>query len=167
MTVVGDSMMEFKEMTVNDVTEVAKLYNELACFIKIATKDEYFNFDILLEIELELEKQLKESIRKPALITFVAKDDSNVIAFISGEIKENFLPISKTKEVGYVNGAYVLPKYRKQGIMKKLENMLSDYFKEQGLNYVELNVITNNLIGKRSWELMGYKTFREQMRKKI
>jgi ribosomal protein S18 acetylase RimI-like enzyme len=164
-TFVGDSMMEFKEMTVNDVTEVAKLYNELACFIKIETKDEYFNFDILSETELE--KQLKESIGKPTLITFVAKDDSNVIAFISGKVKENFLPISKTKEVGYVNGAYVLPKYRKQGIMKKLENMLSDYFKEQGLTYVELNVITNNLIGKRSWELMGYKTFREQMRKKI
>ena len=164
-TVVGDSMMEFKEMTVNDVTEVAKLYNELACFIKIETKDEYFNFDILLETELE--KQLKESIGKPALITFVAKDDGNVIAFISGEVRENFLSISKVKEVGYVNGAYVLPKYRKQGIMKKLERMLMEYFKNYDLAYVELNVITNNIIGKNSWELLGYKTFREQMRKRI
>lgn len=164
-TFVGDSTMELKEMTVNDVTEVAKLYNELAYFIKNETKDEYFNFETLSETELE--KQLKESIGKPALITFVAKDDGNVIAFISGEVKENFLPISKVKEVGYVSGAYVLPKYRKQGIMKKLESMLLEYFKKHGLAYVELNVITNNLIGKRNWELLGYKTFREQMRKRI
>ena len=157
--------MEFKEMTMNDVTEVAKLYNELAYFIKNETKDEYFNFDTLSETELE--KKLKESIGKPALITFVAKDDCNVIAFISGEVRENFLPISKVKEVGYVSGAYVLPEYRKQGIIKKLERMLLEYFKKHGLAYVELNVITNNIIGKESWGLLGYETFREQMRKKI
>jgi ribosomal protein S18 acetylase RimI-like enzyme len=161
----GDSMMEFRKMTVNDVTEVAKLYNELAYFIKNETKDEYFNFDTLPETELE--KQLKESIGKPALITFVVLDDGNVIAFISGEVRECFLPISKDKKVGYISGAYVLPNYRNQGIMKNLESLLLQYFKIQGLSYAELNVITNNFVGKNSWESLGYKTFREQMRKKI
>jgi ribosomal protein S18 acetylase RimI-like enzyme len=157
--------MEFKKMTVSDVTEVARFYNELAYFIKNEIKDEYFNFGKLLETELE--KQLKESIGKPALITFVALDDGNVIAFISGEVKESFLPISKVKKVGYISGAYVLPNYRNQGIMKNLESLLLEYFKTQGLSYIELNVITNNFIGKKSWESLGYKTFREQMRKKI
>lgn len=157
--------MDFKEMTVDDIAGVAKLYNELAYFIKDETKDEYFKFDTLSETELG--KQLNESFGKPGLITFVAKDDGDVIAFISGEVKENFLPISKVKEVGYISGAYVLPEYRKQGIMKKLESMLLEYFKEQGLTYIELNVITNNFIGKSSWESLGFKTFREQMLKKI
>jgi ribosomal protein S18 acetylase RimI-like enzyme len=157
--------MEYKEMTVNDVAEVAKLYNELAFFIKYETKDEYFNFDTLSE--LKMEEHLKESIGKPGLITFVAKEDDNIIAFISGEVKKNFLPISKIKEIGYISGAYVLPEYRKKGIMKKLENMLLKYFKEQGLIYAELNVMAKNFIGKSNWESLGYKTFREQMRKKI
>ncbi len=97
----------------------------------------------------------------------MAKDGDSVIGFISGEVKECFLPISKIKKIGYIGGAYVLPSYRNKGMMKNLERLIIDYFKKQGLAYVELNVLTNNPIGKRSWESLGYKTFREQMRKKI
>ncbi|HHU83447.1 MAG TPA: GNAT family N-acetyltransferase [Firmicutes bacterium] len=161
----GLSLMEFGEMTMNDVRAVARLYNELACFIKNETRDVYFEFDPLPETELE--KQFTEAMGKPGVITFVAKDGGKVIAFISGEIRENFLPISKVKEVGYISGAYVRPEYRKQGIMKELERMLVEYFKKHGLAYVELNVMANNTIGKKSWEALGYKTFREQMRKGV
>lgn len=157
--------MEFKEMTVGNVPEVVKFYYQLAYFIKNETGDEYFNFD--LSRETGLEKQLYESIGKPDAITFVAKEDGKVIAFISGEVRDCCLPISRVRKVGYINGAFVLSGYRRQGIMKKLESMLLEYFKAQGLSYIELNVITNNLLGKRSWESLGYKTFREQMRKKI
>jgi ribosomal protein S18 acetylase RimI-like enzyme len=158
--------MEFKEMLVEDVAEVAKLYNELAYFIKYESKDDYFNFDTLSETEFE--KKLKESLKQPSTsITFVAKDGDSVIGFISGEVKECFLSISKIKKIGYIGGAYVLPSYRNKGIMKNLERLIIEYFKKQGLAYVELNVLTNNPNGKRSWESLGYKTFREQMRKKI
>ena len=54
--------MEFKEMLVEDVAEVAKLYNELAYFIKYESKDDYFNFDTLSETEFE--KKLKESLKQ-------------------------------------------------------------------------------------------------------
>lgn len=158
-------MIEFREIKMKDITEVAKLYNELIYFIKDETKDEYFQFDILSENELE--KQLKESIGKKELITFIAKENENIIAFISGEVKDCFLPISSIKKVGYISGAYVLPNYRNKGIMKNLERLILEYFKSKGLSYTELNVITNNFIGKRCWESLGYKTFREQMRKKI
>lgn len=157
--------MEFKEMTTQDILEVAKLYNELAYYIKNETEDEYFDFDTLSESELE--SILDNSIKNPENITFVARECGKVIAFISGEIRDCFLPISKTKKVGYISGAYVLPNYRKKGIMKKLEGLLLEYFTSKGLCYIELNVIANNIIGKKSWEVMGYKTFREQMRKKI
>ena len=161
----GLSLMEFGEMTMNDVRAVARLYNELACFIKNETRDVYFEFDPLPETELE--KQFTEAMGKPGVITFVAKDGGKVIAFISGEIRENFLPISKVKEVGYISAAYVLPEYRRQGIMKKLEGVLLEHFKKHGLAYAELNVLAENFLGKKTWQSLGYKTFREHMRKQI
>lgn len=97
----------------------------------------------------------------------MARENDRVIAFISGEVRNCFLPISVVEKVGYICGAFVLPEYRNKGIMRKLENMLLKYFKSQGLSYIELNVMTNNLHGKRSWESMGYTSFREQMRKEI
>ncbi|HHU29620.1 MAG: GNAT family N-acetyltransferase [Bacillota bacterium] len=159
-------MIEIKRMAVNDTAEVAKLYNELAFFIKNETGDEYFNFDTLPEAELEM--QLREAIGEPAFTAFVAKDDDGkTIAFISGEIRKNFLPVSKIKEVGYISAAYVLPEYRRQGIMKKLEGVLLEHFKKHGLAYAELNVLAENFLGKKTWQSLGYKTFREHMRKQI
>ena len=34
--------------------------------------------------------------------------------------------------------------------MKKLESMLLEHFKRQGLSYIELNVITGNLLGRKA-----------------
>jgi ribosomal protein S18 acetylase RimI-like enzyme len=97
----------------------------------------------------------------------VARENDRVIAFISGEVRDCFLPISVVEKVGYICGAFVLPGYRNKGIMRKLESMLLKYFKSRGLSYIELNVMANNVPGKRSWESLGYTSFREQMRKKI
>lgn len=88
--------MELSKMTKEDITEVAKLYTELIYFVEYEAKDEYFQFDKVSENELE--KQLKESIGKPELISFIAKEDGNIIAFISGELKECFLPLSNIKK---------------------------------------------------------------------
>jgi len=157
--------MEIREMTVNDLKEVAKLYAELACFIKNEIEDDYFNFASVPETEIE--RQLRKSLGKPGFITLTAIKEGKLIAFISGAIKECFLPFSEVKKVGYISAAYVLPQYRGQGVIKCLESLLSDYFKAQGLSYIELHVITANFIAKKSWEALGYRTFREQMRKKI
>jgi ribosomal protein S18 acetylase RimI-like enzyme len=157
--------MDFREMAIDDIAEVARLYTELACFIKDESQDDYFNFDTLSETAIE--QNLKESLGESSRITLVAKDGGRVTGFISGEVKDCFLPFSKIKKIGYIGGAYVLPGFRNQGIMRHLESLLLAYFKNQGLTYVELNVITNNFLGKRSWESLGYQTFREQMRKKI
>jgi hypothetical protein len=43
--------------------------------------------------------------------------------------------------------------------MKRLENLALDYFKSNGLEYAELNIITNNTLAQRNWESLGYKTF--------
>jgi hypothetical protein len=51
--------------------------------------------------------------------------------------------------------------------MKTLETMLMGFFGEHGVQQVELNVLAGSAAGKKSWEALGYRTFREQMRKTI
>jgi ribosomal protein S18 acetylase RimI-like enzyme len=65
------------------------------------------------------------------------------------------------------SAAFVLPEYRGNHIMNKLERMLIEFFKSRNLNYIELNVMTKNILGKKIWSKLGYSTFREQMRKGI
>jgi ribosomal protein S18 acetylase RimI-like enzyme len=154
----------FREMQANEVLEVAKLYNALAINIKNETEDEYFVFD---NPSLEdLSRQIESALRDDSKRIYIAKDEK-IAGFISGEILSCFLPISRAKEVGYISAAFVLPEYRGRGIMKTLEFMLSNYFKSKNLNYIELHVISKNILAKETWKSLGYSTFREQMRKRI
>lgn len=157
--------MEFREMRISEIKEVANLYNALARYIQKETEDHYWNFKVLPEeyfcecLQGYLDNQEHKIL--------IAKEDDTIIGFIAGEIVPCHLPISSVKRVGYISGAYVLPEYRGQGIMKRLETLLVVYFKDCGLQFVELHFIVKNLLARKSWDALGYKTFREQARKRI
>lgn len=149
----------------HEIPQVAKLHNALAYFIQETTHDEYWDFETLSEENIS--KHLETYLDHPERSVFIAVDDETVIGFIVGEIMGCHLPISSIKRVGYIAGAYVLPEYRGHGIMKKLEQLATEFFKACGVSYSELHFISANELAKKSWESLGYKTFREQARKKI
>lgn len=157
--------LEFREMFINEVLEVAKLHNELAYFIQKETQDEYWDFGTLSEDSIS--KHIQIFVDNSEKKIFIAKDNDRIVGFIAGEIIQCHLPISSVNKVGYVSGAFVLPEYRGRGVIKTLESLLTEYFKACGLRFVELNFISKNILAKNSWERLGYKTFREQARKTI
>ncbi len=157
--------MIFKELTVQDVYQVADYYRDLANHIQEETDDDYF-LDISVSMDSIVEG-LFSSLNDDAKMVFVAKDNDKVVGFIAGEIVDCFLPITNVKKVGYISAAYVVPTYRGKGILQELESMIQDFFKQRGLKYIELNVLSQNQIGITSWGRLGYSTFREQMRKEI
>ncbi|HOJ78589.1 MAG TPA: GNAT family N-acetyltransferase [Bacillota bacterium] len=153
------------EMTEADLNAVSSFYIGLIDHIKEQTQDDYFNYDRLSETEIR--KQFREALLKPAVKTYIAKDGTKPIGFIKGEIRDCYLPFSKVKKIGYIESAFLLPEYRRKGIMRQLELKMVEFFKGHGITYVELNIITKNSVAKGTWESLGYVTFREQMRKKI
>ncbi len=157
--------MIFKEMSINDVHQVAGLYLELAEHIREETGDVYLNYDVILVDDIE--KGLVSSLHEREKKVFVAVDEGEIVGFIAGEVISCFLPISQIDKVGYIAGTYVIPSYRRKGILKQLEKIMQEFFKELGLKYLELYVLSSNNTGKSSWERMGYNTFREQMRKEL
>ncbi len=157
--------MEFREMRINDVEQVAYLHNELAYYIQKETKDEYWDFE---ELSIDdVGKYLEEFINNEERKVIVTEENGRIVGFIAGEIVKCHLPISSILKVGYIAGAYVLPQYRGKGILINLEREIVMFFKAFGLKYVELNFISQNQIARKSWEALGYKVFREQARKQI
>ncbi len=158
-------MIEYREISKEEIPRVAELYINLIISIKQETKDPYFeinNFSKELLIN-NLEKYIQNETQK----IFVAIENNSIVGFIAGEIIDCFLPFSKVTRIGYISAAYVSVENRNNGIMKKLEKIMADFFKKYKLEYAELNVLSNNFIGKKVWNKLGYNTFREQMRKKI
>lgn len=157
--------VEFREVFISEINEVARLHNELAYFIQAETKDVYWDFGILSEEEIS--SHLSTFIDNPERRIYVARNEERIIGFIGGEIMQCHLPISSVNKIGYISGAFVLPEYRGIGVMKRLEGLITEYFKECGIKYAEVNFISQNLIAKKSWEGLGYHTFREQARKQL
>jgi ribosomal protein S18 acetylase RimI-like enzyme len=158
-------MIDFTEAQKKDIPRLAVLYINLALYIKQETKDPYFEINEIPEQELTT--RLKVDIQDQSKKIFVAVEDNNILGFIACEIIDCFFPFSKINKVGYISAAYVSEDHRRKGIMKKLEIMSTDFFRRHSLEYAELNVISNNVVGKKIWNSLGYNTFREQMRKKL
>lgn len=157
--------MEFREVLMEEIEHVAQLHNELAYFIQKKTRDEYWDFDILLTEGIC--EHLKGFVNNQERKIFIAKENERIVGFIAGEIIGCHLPVSSIKKVGYISGAYVLEEYRGIGVMKRLEILIREFFKNWGLDYIELNFISKNLTARKCWGSLGYEVFREQARKKI
>lgn len=159
--------MIFRELCADDLPDVISLFNELIAHLIEETCDPYMQVDPDADLQEGLESYLRETLEGRNKTTIVAEDDGKIVGFITGEIRDSFFPPSVVKKIGYIFGAYTCPEYRRQGVMVKLEKILTDFFRSHKINYVELSFLSGNSLARKSWEAMGYGVFREQMRKNI
>ena len=153
------------ELNLNLIEQTATLLVDFFHELQVDTNDVYFQCD---NIPIDRIKILLSEINcDENSIGYLVLNDDIPIGFILGQIKENIFPFSNIPKVGYLLGAYIKKEHRNKGIMGLLENKLMDFFKTKNIDYVDLNVLSENKSGKKSWEKLGYSTFREQMRKKI
>jgi ribosomal protein S18 acetylase RimI-like enzyme len=157
--------MEIALLAEAEVPEAAKLYIELVHYYKEATHDPYFDFDVVPSLA-GMREYLEEDFRNPRARVYIVKDRGAIVGLTVGRIINCFPPF-KIDKVGLLGEAYLQPAYRRQGIMRKLEALLIEFFQEQGVHYVELEVLSSNKLGKETWTALGYRTYKEYMRKEI
>jgi len=153
------------KMSHEDIEGTVALFLELVMQVKSETRDVYFDFDSISVNEIKTAFSM--SLEDENKIILVAKRDGTLAGFIWGEITDCFFPLSPVKMIGYIFGAYVTCSNRGKGILSALEAKLIDFFKQKGVAYCELHCMTENKTARDAWRALGYKTFREQMRKKI
>lgn len=92
----------------------------------------------------EVEGYLAHVILHKEATILVAVEEKQIVGFLIDEIMTCHLPISSVKKIGYITATYVIPDYRRKGIMKTLEGLAIDFFKKKDLKYVELNSLLEN-----------------------
>lgn len=90
---------------------------------------------------------------------YVATANNNIVGTIAFEIK--------TKKSAAISDAYVELEYRRQGILKTLEQKVIKHLKTQGVETVDLVVRVSNEEGRAAWSSLGYKTIMEVRKKSI
>ena len=83
----------------------------------------------------------------------VAEEDETVVGFTYGRvvIRETYTP----KTVGHIDTIYVEPAQRRQGIGSGLVRELCRYFREQGVDEVNLRYVLGNEEADEFWRTLG------------
>ena len=106
-------------------------------------------------------KDFKESIKGIRRILLVAKIDGKIIGFSQGSISKD------DKSDGSLDKLFVLKKYRKKGIGKKLTKECLNWLKKKRVKEIEYYTLVKNIASIKNSEKQGFEKFCYIMRKKI
>ncbi|MFW9945997.1 MAG: GNAT family N-acetyltransferase [Candidatus Odinarchaeota archaeon] len=141
-------MVSIRFLEEKDIPELANLYLKLRRHTMNmgGTQDVMINY-------------INQRRGKNNYFIYIATVNNNIVGTIAFEIK--------TKKNAAISDAYVELDYRKQGILKALEQSVIKHLKAQGVETIDLVVRVNNEEGKATWSSLGYKTIMEVRKKSI
>jgi len=152
--------MIVRKAKIKDADEITKLnYLLMKYHEKI---DKYYNIN--KDHRKICNKYVKKLIRSKNALVLVAEVNEKIVGTMYGAIKKR-PPIMKVRKFGHLGDAFILKKYRKQGVGKKLTEELMKWFKSKKIEFVELEVDVRNKIGLKSWKRLGFKPFMTKMKK--
>jgi ribosomal protein S18 acetylase RimI-like enzyme len=158
-----DVGMIVRPLEPRDIDAVADRMIALVEHIRHETADPYFEWDALEPSPLRA--ALLAVLDQPSRRVFVAERKGTVVGFLEAAVVPCFLPFSRTVSVGRIFAAWVDPPHRRGGVIDALEEAASAFFRAQGVGWVELHALSANALALRTWRRLGFRTFREQMRK--
>ena len=87
---------------------------------------------------------------------FVAAATAGPVGFLELRIR-NYAEGSKQQRVPYIEGVFVKPEYRQQGISSKLFATAENWARERCFNEIASNTATQNLVAQRAHMSFGFR----------
>lgn len=111
-------------------------------------------------------EDIKRLINQPTVTIFVAENNNSIVAYCMVTISSRPSIFIKTKKA-YIGDTIVSTTMQRQGIGTMLITHIMSWFKEQGIEFVDLQVTKTNEKGKQFWEKCGFKTVNYYMVKDL
>jgi ribosomal protein S18 acetylase RimI-like enzyme len=150
--------MEIREATQTDLPAIVELWKSMMDFHSnldsffARSRDGHRNF---------LEWATKEIGSENSKL-FVADSGVKILGYIKIQISE-YPPLFDMKKFGMISDAVVTDEYRRQGIGEALFKQSMNWFKEKGIDRVELRVANVNPVAHGFWKKMGFSPYMTTM----
>lgn len=79
------------------------------------------------------------------------------IGFIEGSIRGDYVNGTETSPVGFVEGVYVLPSWRRRGIARQLFLAIGDWAKARGCRELASDALLENQASQRAHLALGFR----------
>jgi aminoglycoside 6'-N-acetyltransferase I len=81
----------------------------------------------------------------------------NPIGFIEGSIRADYVNGTETSPVGFVEGVYVAPAWRRRGVARRLFEAIGDWAQARGCHELASDALLENEASQRAHRALGFK----------
>jgi GNAT superfamily N-acetyltransferase len=121
---------------------------------------EHAGYDAVYETASDAERTMRHFLADLAAsrhsFLFVAAKDEEVVAFISGELREGS-PTFRSRTWASVDDVFVVPDHRGNGIGHALIDHVAAWARERGAHGVSLQVAAGNARARKFYEEFGFR----------
>ena len=141
--------MEIHRAKLSDLPRLAEMYLDLFRHIK--------GFETS---SLEsMKRYARRKFHQKHHFIFVAVEESSIVGAVTVRM------VSKRR--GHLLDAYVEPSHRRRGVMKSLDQRVTQFLRKRGATTVTLEVQASNREGVETWPALGYEIYEYSMKKEI
>jgi len=90
-------------------------------------------------------------------VQLVVYRDGQPLGFIEGSIRSDYVNGTETSPVGFVEGVYVKPESRRQGIARQLFEAVADWARARGCRELASDALIDNDISQRAHRSLGFR----------
>lgn len=142
-----------RKATITDSEKILPLWIKLMEF--------HSNENVVFQTSPDFKEKVLQNIQKlitqPSVTFFIAELDGDIVAYSMTTITSRPAVFAKTRK-GYIGDTYVTDSLHRRGIGSNLIATIKKWFKDQNVEFIELQVTKTNESGKKFWEKNGFST---------
>ncbi len=98
-----------------------------------------------------------DMLENPDQVAFLAQDDKGqAIAFAEAAIRRDYVNGCETSPVGFLEGIYVVPAWRRQGVARALCDIIAEWVKEEGCREFASDALLENEKSHTMHKALGF-----------
>ena len=148
--------MEIREASEKHIPEITKLWMEFMYFNAEIEPFDTSGDNVLTQVETHL----RNKITSDDSLVLVAMDNQKVVGYSISQITQ-IPPFTRGKKLGVIYDMAVTAHYRKKGIGKEMLDQIKAWFRERGIQRIEISVVTKNTIGDSFWREQGFQDYEQ------
>lgn len=106
--------------------------------------------------EGELTKAVLHNLERNESAVFLASEKGQAVGFAECSLRHDYVEGTDTSPVGYLEGIFVQPEYRKKGLAKELVKACEQWAKEKGCSEFASDCELNNNESKIFHKALGF-----------
>jgi len=87
----------------------------------------------------------------------VYDENGRPVGFIEGSLRSDYVNGTESSPVGFVEGIYVAPTWRRKGIARQLYAAIADWAKARGCRELASDALVDNEISQRAHRALGFR----------